>query len=93
MAVLAAKAGWGLTGQAIALVSATGLVLPILIGDGNRAFPGWLHAQPDPATARAIWNLNWPLLANELSGRLGALSDNLIVAGILGSGSVSPFFS
>jgi len=83
-----AYAGWGITGQAAAQVAgawAFGLALAV---GAFRTEPGLLRAivtvPTTPATRRALRDLSGPALWLNLTGRVGLLSDNLIVGNILG---------
>jgi O-antigen/teichoic acid export membrane protein len=65
-----------------------------LAWDALRRHPGLLGAlrsvrDIDPATTRAIWSLSRPTLVFNLSSRLGLLSDNLVVAAMLGTDRVT----
>ncbi len=91
-AVMAARAGWGLQGQAAASVGAPLVVLPMLIRDGASRFPGWFRAPLDRETTGSLWGLNGPMFVIALSARLGTLSDNLLVAGLLSPALVAPFY-
>jgi len=87
-----AWAGWGLVGQSLATVVAQLPAVLILTGLGMRAYPGVWSAVPDAASTKALWALNWPTLAHNISGRIGLLSDNVIVAWVLGPVAVVPFY-
>jgi O-antigen/teichoic acid export membrane protein len=41
---------------------------------------------------KKLWNLNWTMLIINICGRFSLMTDNIIVAGILGPGFVVPFF-
>jgi O-antigen/teichoic acid export membrane protein len=41
---------------------------------------------------RELWQLNWPVFVISVCGRISLMTDNIIVAGILGSGLVASFF-
>jgi O-antigen/teichoic acid export membrane protein len=88
----AAWVGWGLPGQSLATILAqapTVIVLPIV---GLRAYRGALSAPHDSGVSKKIWSLNWPTFGFLLSNRFGLLSDNIVVAGILGPAAVVPFY-
>lgn len=90
--VMAAWAGWGLVGQTLGTTLAL-LPMPIvLIAQGIRDYKGILRAQPDPAAMAELRSLNWPTFWFNLSGRLGLLSDNIVIGRVLGPTAVSPFF-
>lgn len=93
LAVWFAWAGWGLTGQTAALAFCAVLTAACLAYLGLRRHPGLVgairSAPPDPEVRRAIRALSVPSLILQVSGRLGLLSDNLIISAILGSGRVT----
>ncbi|MEP7341482.1 MAG: oligosaccharide flippase family protein [Acidobacteriota bacterium] len=87
-----AWAGWGLIGQCLATVSAQLFLALALLWEGLRNNPGVLREPAKPETTRDLWALNWPTFAFNLSGRVGLLTDNIIVAWSLGSVAVAPFY-
>lgn len=82
-----ARAGWGITGQMTATAAGSILLALALTFDAGRFHPGLLRAvwstRPDAETRKSIWNLGWPTLMLNLSGRLAVLSDSIIVSSIL----------
>ena len=90
--VAAARAGWGLPGQAAAVVAAQIPAVAILTRTGLRRYPGVLRAQAQPTAVAAVWALSWPTLLFNLSGRAGLLSDNFLIGWLLGPAAVSRFF-
>jgi O-antigen/teichoic acid export membrane protein len=83
-----ARAGWGVTGQALAVALG---VLPapvVLAWAGARRHPGLLAAAvaaaPDPAARRALRALSVPTLLVTLGGRLGLLTDYILVGRLVG---------
>jgi O-antigen/teichoic acid export membrane protein len=91
-----ASRGWGITGQATALLLgnlAGGLLLAF---DGFRRQPGALQAafrEPsDPKARAALWRLGGPSLALNLCGRVSLLTDYIVVGLILGPEAVTPLF-
>jgi O-antigen/teichoic acid export membrane protein len=87
-----AWAGWGLIGQCLGTLVAQLFFLLALLWDGLRGNPGVLREPAAPSVSRDLWKLNWPTFLFNLSGRAGLLTDNIIVAGILGSTAVAPFY-
>jgi len=91
-----AWAGWGITGQSLAVVVAGVVFRFAVTAQTVRDCPGVLamSIRQAPATAawRSLWNLNWPTLIFNLSSRVSLLTDNIIVAGLLGPAIVVPFF-
>src|SRR6185503_11229486 len=91
--------GGGIAGQALAVLIAS---LPYhlrLLTYGRRRFPREMRdaaaATPaDAATARArLLSLNRPTFVLNLCGRVGLLSDNIVIAALLGPAAVVPFFA
>jgi O-antigen/teichoic acid export membrane protein len=91
--------GGGIAGQALAVLIAS---LPYhlrLLTYGRRRFPRVMRAAAaatpaDAATARArLLSLNRPTFVLNLCGRVGLLSDNIVVAALLGPAAVVPFFA
>lgn len=92
MLLVAARAGWGLPGQSAAIVLGQLPILVALAWSGFRWQPGALRGPEDEGIKRKIWALNWPTFVFTLSGRLSLLSDNIIVAILLGPAMVGPFY-
>ena len=95
-ALVVARAGWGITGQALALaLGAWAFSLVLTAGEWRRT-PGLLRSlwssPPAPETRRALWALSIPTLVITLCGRVSLMSDNLIVGGMLGAGVVTTLF-
>ena len=91
-AVGLAYAGWGLTGQFAAVVLGGAVFHVGLAWDGLRRCPDLLTSSVTPAAGRALWALSWPTLVFNLSSRLGLLTDNIVIAGLLGPAAVAPFY-
>ncbi|MBI4541911.1 MAG: polysaccharide biosynthesis C-terminal domain-containing protein [Gemmatimonadetes bacterium] len=95
-AVLLAWRGWGITGQFLALVAGQVVFHALLARDGLARFPGLLRAavrEPRDAQARReIRRLNVPTFVFNLCGRVGLLTDNIILALLLGPAKVVPLF-
>ena len=91
--VALAYAGWGLVGQFAALVIG-GVIFHLgLAWDGVRRYPDVLaRGQAIAGVGRSLWALSWPTLLFSLSGRIGLLTDDLVVAGLLGPTAVASFF-
>lgn len=96
MALTLARSRWGITGQSIALVTAVWIFHVILATMVFRAHPGLfkqcLTAPADPQTRKAMRGLSWPVLLINIFGRLGMLTDNLVIARGLGAGRVTSLF-
>jgi len=91
--VALAYAGWGLVGQFAALVIG-GVIFHLgLAWDGVRRYPEvFARGQAIAGVGRSLWALSWPTLLFNLSGRLGLMTDDLVVAGLLGPTAVASFF-
>ena len=96
LAVLLAWQGMGITGQFVALIAGQLLFALLITRDGLRRHPGILRSaatEPvDPASRAAIRKLNLPSLLFDLSGRAGLLTDNIVIALVLGPAAVVPLF-
>lgn len=92
LALLLARAGWGITGQLLALTAGmavfrAGLALAAL---GSIAAP--LLDRPGEDDWRAIKRLNMPTFLTAMAGRVGVYSDNIIVGLMLGPSHVTQLF-
>jgi O-antigen/teichoic acid export membrane protein len=88
----AAHFGWGLMGLSAAFVAAQLPPLLVLTWDGLQGYRGAWRAVAEPAERAALWKLSWPTFIHGLTDKIGLVSDNLIIAGLLGSAAVVPFF-
>jgi O-antigen/teichoic acid export membrane protein len=88
LSLLFAWSGWGITGQTCAYSLGIITFFSMLAWDGLKHAPGLLGsaltAPQDQAIRLAIWNLSLPTFVFSLSGRIGLLSDELVVGGFLG---------
>lgn len=95
-ALTLARTGWGITGQSLATVLgvwAFGLVLAGLVLRREPDLLRALRSAPsDGGARRALWGLSAPALVLGLCGRLGLLTDNLVIGGILGVRAVTMLF-
>ena len=88
----AARAGLGLPGQSWATAAGQILVLAILVWSGMRAY-GMVFFQPyDREATEVLRGLRWPTFVHSITDRVGLVSDNVIVAWMLGATAVSPFY-
>jgi O-antigen/teichoic acid export membrane protein len=95
LALVLARAGYGITGQFAALAAGQVLLTLLLALAGARRVPGLAQdvvAPTDPDARARIARLNFPTLWFMLSGRLGLLTDNIVVAGLLGPARVVPLY-
>ncbi len=95
-ALLAARAAWGITGQALAMaLGAWAFSLVLTAGEWRRA-PGLVRSlwssRPTSETRQALWALSIPTLVITLCGRVSLMSDDLIVGGVLGAELVTTLF-
>ncbi len=85
---------WGITGQFAAWVVGGAVFNAALIWNGARRYPGVLRRAVtkdfDKAAARDLWKLNTPTYVLNLCGRISLLTDNIVVAAILGPVMVVP---
>jgi len=96
VALVLARAGWGITGQSVAMLAGA-LVLNLGLGVVVRlSHPGLIRtalaAPPDAALRRAVWGLSLPTLLIHLSGRVSYLTDELVVGTILDVRRVNSLF-
>ena len=92
LALIASRLGWGLIGQAVAFAVPQSLTLLTLAWDGTRAYRGVWNATPEEMDRSALRRLSWPTFVHGLTDRVGLVSDNLVIAWILGPAAVVPFF-
>jgi O-antigen/teichoic acid export membrane protein len=94
--VVLAWAGWGITGQAIALV--TGVVvfnaglLYVTRGEIPAIARALVTTPPDVAARRDLRRLNLPTFTLQICGRLSLMTDNIIIARFLSPSIVAAFF-
>jgi O-antigen/teichoic acid export membrane protein len=95
LSLFLARAGWGITGQALAFVVGTWAGVLVLAGMVVWNQPALLRSwitRPDPETSRALWSLGAATFLINLSGRVSLMTDNLIVGSMLGAGMVTILF-
>lgn len=92
LSLLFAYAGWGLTGQAVAVLIVPLITAPLVMLAARRELVGSWNAAPEPAAAEALTRLSRPTLVYEISSRVGLFSDNIVVAMLLAPQLVAPFF-
>ncbi len=89
--------GWGIPGQFLAALIGNAFVNITLSWDGLRRYPDVVEAIIHPPKAisqqvnQRLWSLNVPNLVLHLAGRVGLLTDNVIVSFYLGPAAVVPF--
>jgi O-antigen/teichoic acid export membrane protein len=92
LSLLTASLGWGLIGQSLAFATAQVPTFLVLAWDGTRAYREVWNAAPDHVERNALGGLRWPTFVHGLMDRIGLVSDNIIIAWILGPAVVVPFF-
>jgi O-antigen/teichoic acid export membrane protein len=92
LSLVTAYLGWGLVGQAAAVVAGIALFTIYIVIDNLRAYPRAFRACANDEARRAIRSLHRPSLIFNLSSRIGLLSDNIIIAFVLNPTAVVPFF-
>lgn len=90
--LFAAQAGWGLIGQGVSFAVAQFIPLLVLAWDGMRTYPGVGKIVADQTDKTALWKLSRPTFIHGLTDKIGLVSDNIIIAWILGPAMVVPFF-
>jgi O-antigen/teichoic acid export membrane protein len=92
-ALVLAYAGWGLTGQFAALALAAVVFYLGTTWDGLRQYPELLsRGSRSREIGTALWALSWPTLLFNLSGRVGLMTDEIVVAAVMGPAAVASFF-
>jgi O-antigen/teichoic acid export membrane protein len=93
--LILAWAGWGITGQSIAVVAGAAVFNAALLWLCRSEVPSiFVDAFKGPAsgTARSdVRNLNAPSFVMSLCGRVSLLTDNIVVSGMLSPALVTPF--
>lgn len=94
--VAMAWAGWGITGQAVAMVAGVvvfnlGLLL-VTRSEIPAIAKAIVSAPPDDGARRDLRKLNLPTFTLQICGRLSLMTDNIIVARLLSPSIVTGFF-
>jgi O-antigen/teichoic acid export membrane protein len=89
--LLAARLGWGLVGQSVAFAVAQVPTSLVLLWDGTRLYREAWKAAPEQADRITLGGLRWPTFIHGLTDRVGLVSDNIVIAWILGPAAVVPF--
>jgi len=94
--VAMAWAGWGITGQAIAMVAGAVVfnlgLLFVTRGEVPEIARAVVTAPPDDEARRDLRKLNLPTFTLQICGRLSLMTDNIIVARFLSPSIVAVFF-
>jgi len=95
-ALLLGWAGWGITGQCLAVALGGLFFHGTLAWRVFRHCPGILtsafEATANPESRQAIWKLNSPTLVRQVCFQVSVLSDGILVALLLGPQMVVPLF-
>jgi O-antigen/teichoic acid export membrane protein len=94
LALVAAKIGWGIAGQLGAVAAGAMLFGGLLAADVLARRRKLLPTNRDHASTgmtRELWQLNTPTLIINICGRVGLLTDNIIVGSILSASAIVPF--
>jgi O-antigen/teichoic acid export membrane protein len=85
---------WGITGQFLSLVAGGAAFNALLIWDGVRHYPGVLRLALrggyNSSANLELWKLNIPTYIVNICGRVSLLTDNIVVAAVLGPVMVVP---
>jgi O-antigen/teichoic acid export membrane protein len=94
IALFLAWMGFGITGQFLAWVAGTTVFNATIVWAGMRSHPGVLarafKGDFDRSRARELWKLNTPTYVLNMCGRVSLLTDNIVVAAMLGPVMVVP---
>jgi O-antigen/teichoic acid export membrane protein len=96
VSLLSARAGFGITGQYLAMLLGNISYQVFMCRDGLRRYPDVFRALGDRKSQlpieKELWQLNWPTLALNLSSQLSLFTDNIIISYSLNPATVVPFF-
>lgn len=96
LSLLLARAGWGITGQALAALVGTTLFALTLAAGVSWSLPGLLRAlwtmPADAETRRSLRALSLPTFLMTLSGRVSLMTDNLVIGGLMGAATVTALY-
>jgi O-antigen/teichoic acid export membrane protein len=92
LSLIMARAGWGLVGQALAWSMAQVPTLLVLVWDGVRNYREVWRISPNEGDRKALLGLSWPTFVHQLADRIGLVSDNIMIAWILGPAALAPFY-
>jgi O-antigen/teichoic acid export membrane protein len=96
LGLVLAYAGWGITGQALAMLVGALPFHLLLAWDGIGRYPETLASlaknESSSSIRRELWKRNRSTLIVDTCGRVSLLTDNIIIAYLLGPAVVVPFF-
>jgi O-antigen/teichoic acid export membrane protein len=95
LSLMLAHAGFGVRGQAMALVAGAAVYATVIAAMADpadrRAFFSPLTVAP-PGEARALlMRLQWPILISNACGRICLMTDNIVTSLVCGTSAVTPF--
>ena len=95
LSLVLAWAKWGIRGQFIAILVGGVGFNAIVVAYTRDRLPGLREAIRagirKSAEWKEVWSLNWPTFGFTLFGRVGVLTDNIIIGGLLAPAMVVPF--
>ncbi|MGO9604274.1 MAG: lipopolysaccharide biosynthesis protein [Candidatus Binataceae bacterium] len=95
VSLILAWAKWGISGQFAAILLGILVFNAIMLQQISPRFAGLsgfaIGSIRETSEWKEIWNLNWPSFAFNLCGRVGLLTDNIIIGGLLSPALVVPF--
>ena len=96
LSVLLAWMAWGISGQFAAQVVGDLVLYLALFTLQRKSFPGLLtesfKSRASAEVRRELWKLSRPTLVMTICGRIGLLTDNIIIARLLSPGLVTAFY-
>jgi O-antigen/teichoic acid export membrane protein len=96
LALLLAWWDWGITGQFAAVLGGAVVFNVLVLAYTWKYNAGVLRqvaaSSQDHALSRELWHLNWPTLIHNICGRISLLTDNIVIAALLGPAAVVPFY-
>ncbi|MBD2214885.1 lipopolysaccharide biosynthesis protein [Nostoc linckia FACHB-104] len=96
LALLLAWAGFGITGQYLAVLAGSIAFQLLMCWDGLRHYPDVFSAiknnKAQIPIEKKLWKLNWSTFIFKLSGQISLFTDNIIISYSLSPATVVPFF-
>src|SRR5262245_55895604 len=84
LSLLMAWAGWGLIGQTLAWTVSQAPTLLLLLWDSVRKYGDTWSVSSNRADRKILWRLGRSTFAHMMAERIGLVSDNIVIAWILG---------
>ena len=92
LSLLMAWAGWGLIGQTLAWTVSQAPALLVLVWDSVRRYGDTWRVSSNRTDRKILWRLGRSTFAHMMAERIGLVSDNIVIAWILGPTALAPFF-